>query len=329
MSTFHWGIIGLGRIAHKFAGDLAKTPGAKLIAVASRDLDRSAEFARQYGAGHYYGTYEEIVNCPNLDAVYIATPNHLHHDNTLLCLNSHIPVLCEKPFSINIQEARAMVEAARTEQTFLMEAFWTRFLPTTQKALQLIAEGQIGEVLGVKADFGFKPPFEPAGRLFNPDLGGGALLDIGVYPIFLATLVLGMPVEVTARAYIGTTGIDEDTAIILRHENGALSHLHCTIRTGTKSEAFIYGETGTIHLHSRFHEITTMSLLREGQRPEFFQFNQDVHGFTFEAQEVMRCVRTGLSESPNLSLDYTLARMELLDEIRKQIGLSYPMENEM
>lgn len=222
-----------------------------------------------------------------------------------------------------------MVQEARIQQTFLMEAFWTRFLPTTQKALQLIADGQIGEVLGVKADFGFKPPFDPAGRLFNPDLGGGALLDIGVYPLFLSTLILGMPVEVTARAYLGSTGVDEDTAIILRHTNGSLSHLHSTIRMGTKSEAFIYGETGTIHFHSRFHEMTSMSLLREGQRPEFFQFNQEVHGYTFEAQEVMRCVRAGLSESPDLSLDFTLDRMELLDEIRRQIGLTYPMEAEM
>ena len=219
-----------------------------------------------------------------------------------------------------------MVEAARMQETFLMEAFWTRFLPTTQKMLQLIADNQIGAVLGVKADFGFKPPYEPAGRLFNPELGGGALLDIGVYPLFLATLVLGMPVEVTAKAYLGATGVDEDTAIILRHRNGALSHLHTTIRMGTKSEAFIYGETGTIHIHSRFHEMTSMSLLREGQRPTFFQFDNQVHGYTFEAQEVMRCLSFGLTESPDLNLDFTLARMELLDEIRQQIGLQYPGE---
>ena len=326
MSTFNWGIIGLGRIAHKFASDLAKTPGAKLAAVASRDMDRSVEFGRQYGAGHVYGSYEEIIQCPDLDAVYIATPNNLHCQNTLFCIAHKIPVLCEKPFSINIHEARQMVEAARVQGTFLMEAFWTRFLPTTQKMLQLIADNQIGAVLGIKADFGFKPPYEPAGRLFNPELGGGALLDIGVYPLFLATLVLGMPVEVTAKAYLGATGVDEDTAIILRHRNGALSHLHTTIRMGTKSEAFIYGETGTIHIHSRFHEMTSMSLLREGQRPTFFQFDNQVHGYTFEAQEVMRCLSFGLTESPDLNLDFTLARMELLDEIRQQIGLQYPGE---
>jgi predicted dehydrogenase len=207
-----------------------------------------------------------------------------------------------------------------------MEAFWTRFLPTTQKMLQLIAENHIGAIIGLKADFGFKPLFDPNGRLFNPELGGGALLDIGVYPLFLATLVLGMPVEVTAKAHLGTTGVDEDTAIILRHANGALSHLHATIRMGTKSEAFIYGETGTIHIHSRFHEMTSMSLLREGQRPEFFQFDNQVHGYTFEAQEVMRCLSQGLTESPNLPLDFTLERMDLLDTIRQQIGLRYPSE---
>jgi len=324
--TFNWGIIGLGRIAHKFASDLAQTPGAKLTAVASRDMDRSVEFGRQYGASHCYGNYEDIIQCPELDAVYIATPNNLHKENTLFCLSHHIPVLCEKPFSLNITEARQMVQEAQAQQTFLMEAFWTRFLPNTQKMLQLIADNQIGAVLGVKADFGFKPPFDPAGRLFNPELGGGALLDIGVYPLFLATLVLGMPVEVTAKAYLSSTGVDEDTAIILRHTNGALSHLHTTIRMGTKSEAFIYGETGTIHIHTRFHEITSMSLLREGQRPEFFQFENQVHGYTYEAQEVMRCLALGLKESPALSLEFTLSRMELLDEIRRQIGLRYPSE---
>jgi predicted dehydrogenase len=326
-NTFNWGIIGLGRIAHKFAQDLKHIKGARLHAVAARDSDRAQAFGQQYGAPHAYGTYEEILNCPDLHAVYIATPHSSHAENTIMCMRAGMPVLCEKAFAVNARESAEMIAASRKHHTFLMEAFWTRFIPSTQYALDEIAKGSIGEIVGLKADFGFKPVFDPSNRLFDLNLAGGALLDIGVYPLFLALLVLGKPEEIMAKAYLGPTGVDEDTAFVLRHQGNVLSHLHASIRMGTKTEAYIYGSQGTILLHSRFHEPCKVSILKEGQRPELVQFDSPGFGYHYEAAEVMACVRQGLGESSALPLDFTQTMMDVLDEIRLRIGLVYPNDS--
>jgi predicted dehydrogenase len=322
--VFNWGIVGLGRIAHKFAEDLGKIPNARLHAVASRDLDRSRQFGQQYSATHFYGSYEELASCPDLDAVYIATPHVSHCSNTVFFLQHRIPVLCEKPFAMNATEVRQMIAAAAENQTFLMEAIWTRFLPMTLKVLELINNGQIGKVLSVKADFGFRAPLDPENRIYNRELGGGALLDIGIYPVFLSLLLLGKPETIKALAHIGSTGVDEDTAINFKYADGAMAHLHATIRSGTKTEAFIFGETGTLHLHSRWHEPSFMTLLRENERPEFFGFDYFSTGYNYEAVEVMRCLEQGLTESPDLPLSFSLLLIETLDAIRSEIGLVYP-----
>ncbi len=321
---YNWGIVGLGRIAHKFAADLAKIPNARLHAVASRDMERSSHFAQQYGVTHVFGTYEDMVHCPELDAVYIATPHVSHCINAVYYLQHRIPVLCEKPFAMNVGEVEQMIAAAREHGTFLMEAIWTRFLPLTLKTLDIINSGQIGKVLSVKADFGFRAPLNPEDRIYNRDLGGGALLDIGIYPVFLSLLLLGKPSDIKALAHIGSTGVDEDTAINFRYADGAMAHLHATIRTGTKTEAFIFGEMGTIHLHSRWHEPSSMTLLRENERPEFFGFEYTTTGYSYEAEEVMRCLDQGWKESPDLPLSFSLLLMETLDAIRGEIGLVYP-----
>jgi predicted dehydrogenase len=326
-NTFNWGIIGLGRIAHKFAQDLKHIPGARLHAVAARDLGRAQAFGQQYGVTHAYGSYEEILTCPDIHAIYVATPHSSHAENTIMCLEAGVPVLCEKAFTVNARESLAMITASRKHATFLMEAFWTRFTPSTLFVLDEIAKGSIGEIVGLKADFGFKPTFDPSSRLFDPKLAGGALLDIGVYPLFLALLVLGKPEEIMAKAYLGPTGVDEDTAFILRHQGNVLSHLHASIRMGTKTEAYIYGSKGTILMHSRFHEPCQVSLLREGQRPEVFQFPEPGFGYHYEAAEVMRCIRLGLKESPDLPLVFSQTMMEVLDEIRRYIGLVYPNDS--
>jgi predicted dehydrogenase len=326
-NTFNWGIIGLGRIAHKFAQDLRHIPGARLHAVAARDLGRAQDFGKQYQVTHAYGTYEEILNCPDLHAVYVATPHSSHAENTVMCMQGGMPVLCEKAFAVNARESAEMIAASRKHGTFLMEAFWTRFIPSTQYALDEIAKGSIGEIVGLKADFGFKPVFDPSSRLFDPQLAGGALLDIGVYPLFLALLLLGKPEEIMAKAYLGPTGVDEDTAFILRHQRGVLSHLHASIRMGTKTEAYIYGNEGTILLHSRFHEPCKVSILKEGQRPEVVQFDSPGFGYHYEASEAMRCIRLGLKESLSLPLVFSQTMMEVLDEIRRHIGLVYPNDS--
>ncbi len=322
--TINWGIIGLGKIAHKFAQDLAHVADAQLVAVAASSLGRAQEFANTYGAAHAYGSYEGILECPNLDVVYIATPHHLHHANTLLCLRNRTAVLCEKPFAIHATHAVEMIETAREQDTFLMEALWTRFLPVTQKALELIETGAIGEIISVKADFGFKGVFEPRSRLYDPAQGGGALLDIGIYPVFLSLLLLGKPAVIKALAHIGPTGVDEETGIVLQYAGGQMAHLHATLRAKTKTEAFIYGEEGTIHIHTRWHESTSLTLLKPEHRPQDFTFPLRTRGYNFEAAEVVRCLQEGRKESAIWPLASTRALMELLDAIRREAGIVYP-----
>jgi len=322
--TYNWGIIGLGKIAHKFAKDLQVLPNARIHAVASRSRERAEAFAQQYGAEHRYDSYEDIVNCPDLDVIYVATPHVSHYQNTVYCLRHGIPVLCEKPFAMNTREVEEMLAVARENNVFLMEAMWTRFMPTIEKSLELIDSGRIGEVLSVKADFGFRGDFNPKGRLYDQALGGGSLLDIGIYPVFLALLLLGRPAVIRAAAHLGDTGVDEEIGVLLQYPDGRLAHLHSSILARTKTEAFIYGSTGTIHIHTRWHEPSSMTLLREGERPEEFRFDYKGKGYYLEAQHVMDCLSRNLKESELLPLDFSLELIRLLDAIRHEAGIRYP-----
>lgn len=322
--TYNWGIIGLGKIAHKFAQDLQGMPDARVHAAASRSEEKAQAFARQYGASHAFGNYAEIVDCPDLDVVYVATPHVLHCENSILCLRHGIPVLCEKPFAMNTVEVEQMIAAARRNDVFLMEAMWTRFMPTIKKALEIIESGQIGQVLSIKADFGFRGKFDPESRLYNPALGGGSLLDIGIYPVFLALLVLGRPSVIRAAAHFGQTGVDEEMGILFQYSDGRLAHLHSSLLARTKTEAFIYGEHGTIHIHTRWHESSFMTLLENAERPREFRFDYKGKGFYLEAEEVMDCLRQGKRESDLLPLDFSLELMRLLDAVREEAGVRYP-----
>lgn len=323
VNTFRWGIIGAGRIARKFAADLKTLKHTRLTAVASRDQERAQTFADEFKASFAFGTYEEILDCPEVDAIYVATRHPGHAAATIMCLERGIPVLCEKPFAMNTGEVQQMISAARQSDTFLMEAIWTRFLPTTRKALQWIEEGRIGEVQSVKADFGFKAERNLEGRLYNKELGGGSLLDIGIYPTFLALLLLGKPKDILAHGVLGSTGIDEEMAAIFKYEGGKIAQLHSTIRADTKTEAFIYGSEGVIHIHSRWHEPTSMSLLLPGERPEDVFFDYPCIGYAYEAEEVMECLAAGKKESDSLPLSFSLDLIQLLDEMREKIGLTY------
>jgi len=325
---YNWGILGPGRIAHKFAQDLLRLPNAKVHAVASRSLERAEEFAAQYHAAFAFGSYEELISCPYLDVIYIATPHTGHFEHTLLCLNAGIPVLCEKPLAVNLRQAQQMVYMAQNKQTFLMEAIWTRFIPTHLKMWEIINSGRIGKVLSVKADFGFKPDFQPESRLFDRRLAGGSLLDIGIYPVFLAMNILGKPKDIQAMAHLGATGVDEEVAISFKYASGQMAVLHSSIRFETKSEAFIYGEKGTIYLHSRWHEPSTMSLNIPGEAPEFFQFDDPGNGYHYEAEEVMRCLDAGQTESEALPLQFSADLMDVLFSIRHLVGLQYPADEE-
>lgn len=319
-----WGIIGVGKIAEKFATDLKSVKNAQLHAVASSSsLERAQDFANRYNAPFAYDSYENIFQTPDLDAIYIATPHTLHADNTLLCLKHKIPVLCEKPFAMNLKQVQEMVESARKNDTFLMEAMWTRFIPAINKTLELIKEGAIGQVRNIQADFGFNAPFLPEKRLLNPNLGGGALLDIGIYPAYLSLLILGYPSEVKAISNFGSTGIDETTSFILDFKNEATANLSCTLRSRTRTEALIYGEKGYIHIEGRFMEAKKITLYVTDQKPVKFNFPRKTFGYNFEIEEVNECLRAGKKESDKMPLTMSVKLISLLDEIREKAGIFY------
>ncbi|CAN5585060.1 Gfo/Idh/MocA family oxidoreductase [soil metagenome] len=318
-----WGILGPGRIAHKFVQDLLTLPDAQLYAVASTSQQRANEFAQEYNIPHAFGTYEDLLHLPDLDVVYVATPHVKHHENVMMLLNGNVAVLGEKPFAMNGGQVREMVETARAKGVFLMEALWSRFMPGIVHALDLVQSGAIGKVVSVKADFGFKAPFSPENRLFNKGLGGGALLDIGIYPLFLSYLILGKPVTIKASATFGTTGVDEQNAIVMTYADGQLALLDSTLLAKTDCVGLIQGETGQIKIHSRFHETEGLTLFQEGKEPTIVAFNRTTHGYDYEARHVMQCLAEGRTESPQWSLDDSLNLMALLDAIRSEAGIVY------
>ena len=321
----YWGILGPGRIARKFADGLKVLPRAKLLAVASRSLDRANQFGEEYHVPHCYGSYEELVQNPAVDVVYVATPHVEHHAHTLLCLNHRKAVLCEKPFAMNTEQVREMVELARQNGTFLMEALWTRFLPSMQRVLDLVAEGAIGEVRALQADFGFRAEFKPEGRLFNPALGGGSLLDIGIYPLFLATTLLGKPGRVKALAHLGSTGVDEQCSVSLGYD-GAVATFHSTLLANTPTEAYLAGTRGGIRMHTRWLAPTSFTLHQDGQEPVLIRPDSIGNGYQYEAEEVMQCLREGRIESSRMSHRDSLLLMEVMDLIREEAGIHYPQE---
>ena len=324
---FNWGIIGPGKIAHKFAQDLEQVKGATIYAIAGRNQERAQRFADVYQAPHAFDDVSQLLALPDLDVVYIATPHTQHHQYTIQCLEAGKAVLCEKPWAINSREAEDVAALAREKQVFLMEAVWTRFLPTTQKILSLIAEGTIGTVESIQADFGFRvlEP-DPESRLFNPALGGGSLLDIGLYPVFLAQLLLGTPEQIHAHARLSETGVDTEMNILLDYGPGQVANLHSTFGAHTKTEAFIHGSKGSIHWHTRWHEPTHFSVLLPEQGPENYFFDYQTHGYSYEAERVQECLAQGLLECPELPLDFSLKMTKLLDDIRQKAGVQYPQD---
>lgn len=319
-----WGILGTGNIAHQFARGLGTLPDAELVAVGSRYAETARARAETFGTKRAHGSYEALAADPDVEVVYIATPHTLHVENTLLCLDAGKAVLCEKPFALNAREAQGMVGAARRKGLFLMEAMWTRFFPLMETLRELVQLGRIGEVRLLQADFGFRGAFDPEGRLYNPALGGGALLDVGVYPVSLASYLLGTPRAVSSRAHLGETGVDEQNAVVLSYKNGALALLASAIRTDTPQEARILGTEGNIRLPAPWWQPTRLIVTDAAGAEETFSSPLPHNGYPYEAAEVRRCLEAGLLESPVMPLDETLAIMETLDACRAQWGLRYP-----
>ncbi len=323
MTKFKWGIMGPGRIAGKFARNLSVLPDAEIYAVASRSLDRAQQYGNEYGATNCYGSYEALLDDPGIDVIYIATPHVKHCENALMCLERGIPVLCEKPFAMNRGEVEQMIQMAKEKNVFLMEAMWTRFLPSILKAQEIIAAGKIGAVTGVKADFGFQGPTDVNHRLLNKALGGGSILDIGIYPIFLSLLVLGKPDSIQVASTLSATGVDVDTGILMKYGNEAIAQLHSCVISHTETEAFIYGEKGLIHIPRRWHASDKLEVRYYDGGKEIHEFDYKSTGLYFEAMEVMRCIRAGKTESDLMTHDLSLDLITLLDEIVTLAGIDY------
>jgi predicted dehydrogenase len=325
-SKLRWGIVGTGNIAQQFARGLAMLPDAQLVAVGSRGQASADAFAQQFGAVRAYPSYAALAQDPEVQAVYVATPHPLHHENTLMCLRAGKHVLCEKPFTINAHQLAELITEARARRLFLMEAMWTRFLPALAQVRALLGVGAIGEPRAVIADFGFRTAFDPASRLFDPALGGGALLDVGIYPISFTSMVFGPPQQISAQAHLGQTGVDEQSAVILGHSGGRLGLLFAATRTESQREAFVLGTEGQIKVHSPWYVPNRVTLSRPDRGDEEFDLPMDGNGYQYEAAETARCLREGLLESPVMPLDESLSIMRTLDTIRAQWGLRYPGE---
>ncbi len=328
MERVRWGILGTGRIAEAFATGLSALPDADLAAVGSRSAAAADAFAGRFGAARRHASYEALAADPDVDIVYVATPHPLHHANTRLCLEAGKAVICEKPFTLNAGQARDLVALARERRVFLMEAMWTRYLPAVARARDLVAEGAIGEPRLLTADFGFRMAPDPAHRLFDPALGGGALLDIGVYLVSLSSMVFGPPTEIRSLAQIGPTGVDHAMALLLGHGEGRFAQLSASISMPTPQTATLVGDAGWITLQSPWWKATTLTVAREGSEPETIDAPFLGNGYTHEAAEAMRCLRAGELESPGMPLDETIAVMETLDRVRAEWGLRYPSEQE-
>ncbi|MEM7575216.1 MAG: Gfo/Idh/MocA family oxidoreductase [Bacteroidota bacterium] len=324
--SFRWGILGLGKIAHKFAQALATIEEAELVAVGSRSEDRAQQFAQEYGARLFFGTYAGLIQSGEIDAVYIATPHVGHHDLTVACLEAGVPVLCEKPLGMNLREVESMIATAERTGTYLMEALWTRFLSSTLKVLELIEVGEIGQLESLRADFGFKLGPNSGQRISDPALGGGNLLDIGIYPVFLSQLLFGPPSEIQAMARLGDTGVDIDTSVNLRFADGRMAQLYSTLLGRTKTEATLLGQDAILHWHSRWHEPSSFSILRDEEPPQNYFFEYDNNGYAYEARAVMEDVAAGRKENSWWSLEESRQLHQTLTTIRQQIGLHYPGE---
>jgi len=321
-----WGILGTGKIARAFATALRDVPDVELAAVASRSLDSATEFAREYGAKRAHGDYQALADDDGVDVIYIATPHAMHHENAIMCLEGGKALLVEKAFTLNRREAQEIIDLARERNLFVMEAMWTRFQPAMREAKCMIDMGEIGNVRNLQADFGFPADAGPEHRLFNPVLGGGSLLDLGIYPLSMAAFFLG-PVK-GARGYgeLTPAGVDMQASFVLQHEGGALSACSCSLNSWTPTTLTICGDKGFLRLHGRFHhtEHFTVGLNRGDERE--FHFPRIGNGYAHEAMEVGRCLRAGLLESPAMPLDETVELMGVLDELRAQLGVRYSVD---
>jgi predicted dehydrogenase len=313
-----WGLIGTGGIAETFAADLMFTDSGRAAAVGSRHMDSANRFADGFNIPNRHASYEALVADADVDVVYVATPHPMHHGCALLALRAGKPVLVEKPFTMNAAEAEELVATARAEGLFLMEAMWTRFLPHIAEIRRLVAEGALGDIVTVTADHGQWFPQDPEFRLFAPALGGGALLDLGVYPVSFASMLLGKPDRIVTLIDPAFTGVDGQTSMLFGYASGAQAILTCTLSAKSPTRGAIVGTNARIEIDGDFYAPTSFTLIsRTGERTDF-DAPHEGRGLWHQADEVARCVREGLLESPLMPLDESVSIMQTMDAVLAQ-----------
>ena len=325
--VINWGILGTGRIATKFAQGLGQARDAQLVAVGSRSKESAREFGNRFDIPQRHVGYDEFVNDPELDVVYISSPHAFHYEHCLLALRAGKAVLCEKPFTLNSTQAQDLVRESRQRGLFLMEGMWTRFFPLMYVLRELLADQALGEIHMLAADLGIRRSLESRERLFRPDLGGGALLDVGVYPVSMASSIFGEPDRVTGFAHFGEYGVDERAGIVLGYPGGGLASLYMAIRTETPKEAVILGSKGMIRIQANFVIPTRMTVTVYGESERSVEKPLEGNGMHYEAMEVMRCISAGRTESSIMPLDESISVMKTLDTVRDQWGFQYPSES--
>lgn len=334
-TPLRWGILGPGSIAHRFTESVLPLSDQEVVAVGSRDSIKANAFADKHGIAHRHGSYEALCADPEVDAIYVATPHNFHKEHSILALRSGKHVLCEKPFTINRAEAEAVIAVAKETGLFLMEGMWSRFFPAWAKVRELLAAGAIGKPRMLVADFGFRggktgedgllEGVNPEARLYNPALGGGALMDVGIYPVSIAQMIFGTPDKLAALATIGHTGVDENTGMILHYPGGEVAMTSTSLQINTTQVAYILGTDGKIEVSAPWWTPRRV-VLTQKDNSETFEFSFEPHGFQFEAIHFAERLRAGFTESDVLSHADSLAVMQCLDDLRSEIGLKYPME---
>ncbi|WP_214407503.1 Gfo/Idh/MocA family protein [Pseudonocardia lacus] len=321
MSTVRWAVVGPGRIASKVVGDFVHVPGAELVAVASRSAERGAAFAAVHGIARVHTSYADVVADPEVDALYIATPHPQHRAVTLAALRAGKAVLVEKAFTVTPAATREIVDVAERTGTFAMEGMWTRFQPAVVRMRELIADGAIGEVRSVAADLGVRPPVDPIDRFYNPAIGGGALFDVGVYPISFAQMVLGDPDTVAVTGSLAATGVDVEEAVQLGYADGRSASLFASLLCATPGQARVYGTAGWIDVLPRFHHPDTIVLHRAGHEPETITRPALGGGYSHELIEVTECVAAGRPQSAVMPLADTVAVQDVMGEVAERLGM--------
>jgi predicted dehydrogenase len=321
---YNWGILAPGHIARKFAIELNEVPNARLYAVGSRDLTKAKEFAREFSAEKYYGSYEALAEDPEIDIIYVASPHSFHKEHAILCLNNHKAVLCEKALALNLREVKDMINCAKENSSFLMEAMMVPQQPSYQEAKRLIDSGEMGDINYIQGWFGFnRAPYDLSRRLFNPALGGGALLDIGLYPIFDVLYFLGSPEKILADAKLASTGVDQTVSVRMKYAEGVTSSVFASFMSASGLGTDILCEKGTLRLRRLNAVDQWLEIEIPGEEVKRLEWKSPECGLKQEAIEVMRCLDEGKLESDKMPHSMSIALMTILDEIRKQTGVIY------